>query len=415
MTVRCAERTASAPRRHRGGAALSRGRVALALALLLGLQPITTDVFLPALPALTRALGATLEQAQLTMSALILAFGFAQLMWGPVADRIGRRRVLLVGLAMHALASIGATFAASIEALVAWRVLQGVALAAAVVCARALVRDLYDPVEGAQVMSLGLSGLAVIALLGPALGGVATMFAGWRSALALVSAAGIATLAWVAWRLPETARTLNPHATAPGPLLAQWRLIGRDRVFVAWTALISATYGGLFVILAGSSYVYIGTLGLTPLAYGVAIGSTSAAYMVGTFVCRRWVARLGVNGAVRRAGWFTLAGGASIVALAAAGVSTVWAVLLPQWLFTFAHGVHQPCGQTGAVGPFPKSAGAAAALAGFVLAATAFFVGLWLGRALDGTTWPFALGVGLCALATTTIAWTLVQRLPPTH
>ena len=224
-----------------------------------------------------------------------------------------------------------------------------------------------------------------------------------------------ATLAWVAWRLPETARALNRHATAPGPLLAQWRLIGRDRVFVAWTALISATYGGLFVILAGSSYVYIGTLGLTPLAYGVAIGSTSAAYMVGTFVCRRWVARLGVNGAVRRAGWFTLAGGASIVALAAAGVSTVWAVLLPQWLFTFAHGVHQPCGQTGAVGPFPKSAGAAAALAGFVLAATAFFVGLWLGRALDGTTWPFALGVGLCALATTTIAWTLVQRLPPTH
>ena len=396
-------------------AALTRGRAALALALLLGLQPITTDVFLPALPSLTRTLGASLEQAQLTMSALILAFGFAQLAWGPVADRVGRRRVLLVGLAVYTLASLGATLADSIQTLVAWRVLQGATLAAAVVCARALVRDLYDPVEGAQVMSLGLSGLAVIALLGPSLGGVATMLAGWRSALGLVSAAGAATFAWVVWRLPETAPVLNPRATAPGPLLSQWRFIARDRAFVAWTALISATYGGLFVILAGSSYVYIGTLGLTPLAYGVAIGSTSAAYMAGTFVCRRWVARLGVARAVRRAGWFTFAGGASIVVFAAAGASTVWAVLLPQWLFTFAHGVHQPCGQTGAVGPFPKAAGAAAALAGFVLAGTAFLIGLWLGRALDGTTWPFALGVGACALATTTIAWTLVQRLPPTH
>lgn len=395
------------------GPTLSRGHTALALALLLGLQPITTDVFLPALPALTRALGATVEQAQLTMSALILAFGVAQLVWGPVADRVGRRRVLLAGLGVYVVASVGATLAGHIEVLVAWRVLQGATLAAAVVCARAIVRDLYDPLEGAQVMSLGLSGLAVIALLSPTLGGVAMTFGGWRSTLALVSAAGIVALAWVARELPETAPALNPRATAPAALLAQWRIIGRDRVFCAWTALISASYAGLFVFLAGSSYVYIGTLGMSPAAYGVAMGSGSAAYMAGTFLCRRWVAQHGMRPTVRRAAWFTLAGGASIVALAAFDVRAVWAVLLPQWLYMFAHGLHQPCGQTGAVSPFPRAAGAASALAGFVLAAAAFVAGLWLGRALDGTTWPFALGVGACALATSAIAWTLVQRLPP--
>jgi len=396
-------------------ARLTRGQAALALALLLGLQPITTDVFLPALPALTRALDATLEQAQLTMSALILAFGVAQLAWGPVADRVGRRRVLLAGLALYTLASIGATLAGGIEALVAWRVLQGAALAAAIVCARALVRDLYDPLEGAQVMSLGLSGLAVIALAGPALGGLATTLAGWRGALALVAAAGAATLVWVAARLPETAPALDPRASAPRALFAQWRLIARHRVFVAWTALVSATYGGLFVILAGSSYVYIGTLGLTPAAYGLAMASGSAAYLGGTFVCRRWVARHGMGGAVARAGWFTLAGGASMAALAAAGAQSVWALLLPQWLYLFGHGVHQPCGQAGAVGPFPQAAGAAAALTGFVLAATAFGVGLWLGWALDGSARPYAFGVGCGALATSAIAWTLVRRLPPVH
>lgn len=390
----------------------TRRRIAFALALLLGLQPIVTDVFLPALPALTLELAAPMNRVQLTMSALILAFGLAQLIWGPVADRIGRRPVLLAGTAAFTVASIGATLAASIETLVAWRILQGAAVAAAVVGARALVRDLYEPVEGTQVMSLGLSGLAVIALLGPVLGGLATAWGGWRAALALVAVAGALTLAWIAWGLPETAPRLNPRATAPGPLLRQWLAIARHPVFVAWTLLISATYGGLFVILAGSSFVYIGHLGLSPMAYGVAMASGSLSYMVGTFVCRRWVTRYGMQGAVARGAGFTLAGGVAIVALAWAGVESVWALLVPQWLFVFGHGLHQPCGQAGAVGPFPHAAGAAAALAGFVLAFTAFVIGLWIGHTMDGSVLPFALGVAFWALITSTIAWTLVRRLP---
>jgi DHA1 family bicyclomycin/chloramphenicol resistance-like MFS transporter len=392
---------------------ISRRRAAFALALLLGLQPITTDVFLPALPALTRALAAPMNRVQLTMSALILAFGIAQLAWGPVADRVGRRPVLLLGLVLYTAASIGAALAGSIEALVAWRVLQGAALASAVVCARALVRDLYEPLEGAQVMSLGLSGLAVIALLGPLLGGLATAWFDWRAALVLVSIAGALTLGWVAWGLPETAPRLNPHATRPGPLLRQWGTIARHPAFVAWTMLISASYGGLFVILAGSSFVYIGHLGLSPLAYGAAMASGSFAYMIGTFVCRRWVASAGMERAVARAAWATLSAGLSIVGLAWAGVESVWALLVPQWLFAFGHGIHQPCGQAGAVGPFPNAAGAAAALAGSLLAATAFLVGLWIGHAMHGAPLPYALGVGVWALATSMVAWTRVRRLAP--
>ena len=121
------------------------GRAALALSLLLGLQPITTDVYLPALPLLTRELAAPMSTAQLTMSALILAFGISQLFCGPVADRVGRRPVLIWGLALYTVASIGSTLAGSIGSLVLWRVLQGAAMGASVVCARAIVRDLYEP------------------------------------------------------------------------------------------------------------------------------------------------------------------------------------------------------------------------------------------------------------------------------
>jgi len=389
---------------------LASATVAIALALLLGLQPVTTDLYLPALPALARSLAAPMSAVQLTMSALILAFGLAQLVWGPVADRVGRRPVLLTALGGFLIASIGAALAPGIVWLVAWRVAQGVMLAAAVVCARAMVRDLYEPAEGARVMSLGLSGLGLIAITSPLLGGVLAATWGWRSALAAVAIIGALVLLFV-WRaLPETIRRRDPQATQFAPLAAHVRAVLRHPTFVAWAALTASTYGGLFTILAASPFVYIDLLGLTPMQFGIAMATGSSSYIAGTVVCRRWLLRHGLAGAVRRGAVFTLAGGLSLLALAALGPQAVWAVLLPQCLYAFGHGVHQPCGQTGAVGPFPHSAGVAAAWAGFMLALVAFAVGLWLGWAIDGSIWPLALGVAFWSAVTATVAWTLVQR-----
>lgn len=406
MNVSSDAAVATAPRR------VSHALAAFTLALLLGLQPVTTDVYLPALPMLTRAFGAPMRSAQLTMSLVMLAFGVGQLFWGPVADRAGRRPVLLWGLALYTLASVACVLAPNIELLIVARALQGAGLAAAVVVARAIVRDLYEPHEGARVMALALSGLALIAISGPALGGLITATSGWRAALCLVAAIGAATLAFVATRLPETLQHRNPQATALAPLFAAWAQIARHRSFVAWVLLTSCTYGGLFIVLAGSSFVYIDMLGLSAGAYGLAMASASVSYLLATLLCRRWIVRVGMAGAVRRGGFFTLAAGVLIVVLALAGVKSVWAVLVPQWLYAFGHGMHQPCGQAGAVGPFPRMAGAASALAGFVLALTAFGVGSWLGATLGSSVLPYALGIGFWSLLTCTVAWTLVQRLP---
>ncbi|HSI60270.1 MAG TPA: multidrug effflux MFS transporter [Ideonella sp.] len=394
-------------------APMSPAVVALALALLLGLQPITTDLYLPALPMLARELAAPFHAVQLTMSAVLLSFGFAQLAMGPLSDRFGRRPVLLGGLSLYALASLGAVLAPDIAVLVAFRALQGVGMAASVVCARAMVRDLYEPHEGAPIMSRGLSGLGVIAIVGPALGGLLATQFGWRAALMAVAAAGVFT-AGFAWRcVPETARALNPLALDPKPLLRTAGEVLRHPGFRAWTALISSTYGGLFVLLAGSSFVYIGTLGLPPWGYGLAMASASLAYLSGTVYCRHLLPRLGLTGAVKRGAFYTLAGGLLMVATGFSGLAPAQAllpVLLAHWLYAFGHGIHQPCGQTAAVGAFPQAAGVASALSGFVLALTAFFVGLWLGAVLDGQLATLALGLGFFALLTSGIAWTLVQR-----
>lgn len=393
-----------------GRPALGQGGVAAVLALLMGLQPATTDIYLPALPLLTQDLAAPMALAQLTLAALILSFGFGQLLWGPVADRFGRRPVLLGTLAAYALAALGSVGSNSIDQLVVWRALQGFTMAGAVVCARAMVRDLYAPLEGAQVMALALSGLGIVALLGPAVGGWVTAGSGWRAALGVVAAYGAVALAVVAWRLPETLAQKNPRATAAGPLLANWVEVARHPSFRAWMLLVTCTYGGIFTYLAGSSFVFIDVLGLSPAQYGLAMASVSACYMAGTFACRPWIRRFGLGGSVVRAAGFTAAAGVSIVLLAVAGVQSIWALLVPQWVYCFGHGFHMPCGQAGTVAPFPQMAGTASALAGFVMAVVAFGIGRWLGTALNGTVLPFAWGLGFWSAATCVVAWTLVRR-----
>ena len=404
MSTAAPARTTAPPARP------SRALAAGTLALLLGLQPVSTDVYLPALPSLTRALQADMHSAQLTLSALILAFGLAQLVWGPLADRFGRRPVLLAGLALYTAASAGCALAGDVHTLIALRALQGAALAAAVVCARAIVRDLYEPAQGAQVMALALTGLGVIALLGPLIGGASAHGMGWRGALVVMAVVGASTWAWVALRLPETLQQRNLQALQPVPLWRSAARIVRHRAFGAWALLVACTYGGLFTLLAASSFIYIDVLQLSPLQYGAAMALGSLSYIGGTLLCQRWIQRHGLAGAVARGAVFTLVGGVSGAVLAAAGVQAVWAVLLPQCLFAIGHGLHQPCGQAGVVAPFPAAAGTASALAGLLLALTAYGIGRWLGVALDGTVRPLMFGLAFWSVLTAAVAWTLVPR-----
>lgn len=378
--------------------------------MFLGLQPITTDLYLPALPALTLELKASLAAAQQTMAALLLAFGVAQLGWGPLADRLGRKPVLLMGLALNAAASLGGALTPSIEALIVWRMLQGLGLAAVVVCARAVVRDLYEPHEGGRIMALALSGLGFIALACPLAGGALAASFGWRASLASVAALATALALFVVWSWPETLLQRNPRATQLAPMLATWRRIASNARFRAWALLVASTYGGLFVLLAGSSFVFINELGASPLGYGLALATGSLAYIVGTVMCRRWIAHHGLAGTVRRASWFTLSAVLGLVACAFVAKPSVWLVMVPIWLYMLGHGCHQPCGQTGAVGPFPREAGAASALAGFVLALLAFGTGLWLGWALKFGAPALLLSMALFGATTCGLARTLVGR-----
>ncbi len=390
--------------------------VVLILSLLLGLQPVTTDLYLPALPSLTQGFGAPMPQAQLTLSALLLAFGVSQLAWGPLSDRFGRRPILLLGMAAYMAASFGSAFSTSMVQLIAWRVVQGVAMGAGVMGARAIVRDLYAPSEGARVMSKALTGLGVIACVSAPLGGVLADLFGWRAVLLAVAVFGALALALVALRFQETLPAHNPHALRPRVLASTWSEIVRHPTFRAFALLVTASYCGLFTFLAASSFVFIGVMGLSRTQYGLLMLAMSLSYLLGTFLCRWLMRQFGIRRTVVIAGAITLTAGTGMGLIGLAGVHGTAALMAPFLLFMLAHGVHQPVAQAGAVGPFPQAAGAASALNGFLMTVAAFLMGGWIGRRLGGAATGadavlvLTQGIWFWSVLIAAIAWTLVQR-----
>ena len=388
--------------------------IVLILALLLGLQPVTTDLYLPALPAITQGFGAGMGQAQLTLTALLLAFGLSQLVWGPLSDRFGRRPILLWGLAAYTLASVACAFAPTMAWLIAGRTVQGMAMGAGVMAARAVVRDLYPPAQGATIMSQGLTGLGIIACISGPLGGMLTDWLGWRTALVALAVFGAGTLALVAWRFQETLARPDPLALNARPLVRANLEILRNPTFLTWCALSASSYLGLFTFLASSSFVFVTGMGYSKTAYGFLMFTMAAAYIAGTFWCRWMLRRTSVQRTVGVAAALTLTGGVSLAALAYAGQGQdwygAWAVMVPIYIFMLGHGVHQPCGQSGAVAPFPHRAGTASALNGFLMMLGAFLMGSWLGTQMAQPLFALAHGLLLWSVVITWVAWTAVQR-----
>lgn len=398
------------------GHSRSQGMTVLLLAMLLGLQPITTDLYLPALPVLTQGFGASMVQAQLTLTAMLLAFGTSQLFWGPLSDKWGRRPVLLGGIAVYAGAAVACALAPSMSALIAARTLQGVAMGACVMAARAVIRDLYEPVQGAKVMSQALSGLGLIACACVPIGGFLTELLGWRWALSSLVLFATATGALIYFYFDESLLQRNPKAMQFRSLWTSSQHILRSPSFLAYSALSTASFAGLFTFLATSSFVFTQTMGLSQTVYGLLMISMSVSYIVGTFICRWLLLRITVQTCVFMAGFVSVSAGLLLMGVAYAGPGQAWfgawAVMAPVNLYLLAHGVHQPCGQSGCVAPFPEMAGTASALNGFTMMLVAFGMGTWIGTHMVDPLMTMAHGIMLWSSCLVLIGSFAVRKIP---
>ncbi|MGI4777355.1 MAG: MFS transporter [Janthinobacterium lividum] len=383
---------------------------ALLLPLLLAAQPVATDSYLPALPAIAVELGS----ATASLTLFVLAFGVAQLIFGPLADRIGRRPVLLGGLGFYAIAAIGGAFAGSILMLGAWRVVQGLSMAAILVCARAAVRDLYPAHEGPHVMARGLAGLGVVGLVAPVLGAWLVQGLGWRSVMCAMAAYALALFAMCWRRFGETRR---PHAGGESAPRGSARAVFASAAFRAWASLAAATYGGIFAFLLLSPMVYIGYLGLPTAVYGWIPAGGSAIYILGTLLCRRLLRRIGAVKAVKFGAVLSLSGAVMQGLGCWVAPHSAAPLLLGHAVYVLGHGIHQPCGQAGSVGELPQLAGRAVSWSGFGMMMVAFCVGQIASRFVDADfsngAWPMVVPMLVAGVVLMTIAHFWLPCLTP--
>ena len=338
-------------------------RLVVVLGLLIAIGPLTIDMYLPALPALSEELGASQSQAQFTLTGIMIGLGLGQLVLGPLSDAIGRRKVLLSGLLVHASMSVLCALAPSIGVLTGVRIGQGVAGAAISVVAMAVVRDLYRGRKAAGLLSHLTLVLGAAPILAPTIGGYLLALTNWRGIFVVlfVVALLLSVLAFVG--LPETLPRERRRPLALGSTLVTYGGLLRDRPFVGLVLVAGLMFSVLFTYVSGSSFVFQEFYGLDEQQFGLVFGMNAAGLIAATqvnpFLLRRFSPQQVLSGAL-------VAGvvGTSSLLVAALVQAPLWVLLIPLAATVASCGLSFPNSPALALSRHGESAGTAAALLG---------------------------------------------------
>lgn len=365
---------------------------------MVSLGPLATDMYLPALPALTEQFNSSVSEVQLTLSVFLLGFALAQLLYGPMADRFGRKPVMLAGLALFVAATIACANSDSIVELIGWRLVQALGGAAGPVLGRAMIRDLYGPKDAARVLSYVGAAMGLAPAAGPIIGGYLIVEFGWPSTFYLLAAYALVVVLLLRYKVAETLPPALRQSFRLRPTLANFGQLLSHRVFIGYSLALAFMYAALFSFISGSSFVLVDYFGVAEQHFGYFFSAMVAGYVSGTFA----VGRLGH----RYSGHQLLTAGTALAVLSAVILTaitlsssyTVTTVIAAVSFCTLTVGMIMPQAMAGGLAPFPHMAGTAASLMGFLQMAIAAAAGIAVGLLHDGTPGPTLLMTALMAV-----------------
>lgn len=384
------------------------GWIAL-MGALTAIGPLSIDLYLPAFPAIAQEFTAT-GRIELTLASFFIGLALGQLFYGPISDRYGRKPPLYAGLALYVAGSLGAAGAGSVEALVAWRFLQGLGGCAGMVIARAVVRDRCTPAEAAQAFSLLMLVMGLAPILAPLAGSYLLVLGGWRSLFLVLAAFGAACL-WLAWRgLDESLRRPLPRLEAGRVLRAYGGLLGdaqfRDHVLASGLA-----FSGMFAYIAASPFVLMQLFNLEARTYGWIFGANALGLVAASQLNARLLRRgsLGMQALLRRGLAAAALAGIVLFALALADRLPLPLLLAGLFLYVASLGFISPNASASALAGHGHQAGTASALMGALQFLLATLAGAAMGLWHDGSALPLAAALAACGGA----AWWIHARTPP--
>ena len=384
----------------------------LLLGAIIALAPMSIDLYLPALPTLQQALGGTAAQGQLTLSVYFLGLAMGQLIYGPVSDRIGRRKPLYFGLALYALAALGCTLATDINSLIALRFLQALGGCAGMVIVRAVVRDLYTPQEMARVLSMLLLVMGVAPILAPLIGSWVFVAFGWQAVFGVLVAYGLACLIMAAKYLPETLARPGEALEFMRVLKGYGRLL-RHRRFMGYALSGGIAQASLFAYIAVSSFVFIDFYALSPTQYGLLFGVNAFGLILGSQINNWMLTRYRAERVLRSALIAYGSFGVVLALVVITGLGGLPGVLIPLWCCIASLGFTFPNSTAAAMAPFGDRAGMAAALLGTLQYGLAAIASGVVASLHDGTALAMALAIAACGLISVIVLRVLTGKLAP--
>lgn len=385
-------------------------RSAAILGLLSCVGPFSIDIYLPAMPAIESDLNAGVAATQMTLTAFFIAFGLAQLVYGPIADQVGRKPPIYAGLLIFIAGSIGCALAPSIGWLVAARFLQGVGGAVVMVVPRAIIRDLHTGTEATRLMAMIMMVISVSPMLAPLAGSGIIELWSWRAIFWALCAAAIASLLITGFKLPETLAPENRVAVNGTSLLRGSRILLTDPLFMGLTFIGGFGMASFFVFIASASFVYTGQFGLSPLGFSLAFAINA----IGFFAASQFAAVLGerygatrvVSTAVTGFMCFSLL----LLALVTAGYGTLAVIVGCLFLANACLGLVIPTTMVMALDNHGDIAGLASSLGGTLQMLAGGIMIAAAGPFFDGTAMPMIAAITLCSIAAFILARIVLRK-----
>jgi len=372
-------------------------RVLAVLSLLMGFASISTDLYLPAMPAMSRSLHASEGLVELTISGYLVGFSFGQLLWGPISDRYGRRPSVAFGLVLMVIGSAGCALSASATAMIGWRVVQALGACASVVLSRAMVRDLYQGVRAAQMMSILITVMAIAPLVGPLVGGQIVAHAGWRAIFWALVGIGIATLVAL-FTIPETLPAARRNQEPLGRAMASYGELLGDRRLLGYAGAGGFFYAGMFAYIAGTPFAYISYYHVPEQLYGLLFGLGIIGIMSSNLLNSYLVSRFGYDRMIMVGTIIAACSAVMVAVFARTGWGALLGLVVPLFLHVSATGFIVANSITGALDNFPERAGAVSALIGAVQYGSGIVGSALVGVFADGTPSPMGWVIAFCGI-----------------
>lgn len=385
-----------------------RWRILVILSALMAFGALATDMYLPALPSMSRALHAEPGAVELTISGYLVGFSLGQLLWGPIGDRYGRRLPVAFGLVLFIIGSGGCALSDTAWQMMGWRVVQALGASAGPVLARAMVRDLYARERSAQMLSTLMTIMAIAPLVAPLLGAQILALWSWQGIFWIVGGLGLLALAGLL-TLPETLPSDRRNPQPLGQALAGYLELARSPRLIGYALAGGFFYGGIFAYIAGTPFAYIDYYHVPPQAYGLLFGLAIVGIMGANLLNTRLVTRFGSDQVFRFGTGLAALAGITAALDARFGWGGLIGLVASLLLYTSMSGLIVANSVAGALAAFPHKAGAASALVGAMHYGMGVLGAALIGWFADGTPWTMGWIIGLGGIGTFVSAMLLVR------